>query len=221
MPISLLTLRTSVRYEIRDPDGVTYDDPHVDYAINQAYRKAFMMVANAIEDYFIDTDTFSFVADQREYALPADHLRTKKVEYVRGDTKVPLFRYRRAVDATSSGNAAGGLNLYPDYDFEAENMIFEPTPQVAVVDAIRHEYYQQCVDLVDDTDEVNAGFKSIWVDVIVLEAAWALHSQLESLGGRVSDDIKNRLTEAKVEMEKTLRVRSLSPRRRRRRGYFQ
>ena len=219
MARTLEEIRTSVRYEVRDPDGVTHDDVHVDYAINQAYRKVFMDVVNVIEDYFVSSVTFSLVANQREYPLPEDHIRTKRVQYVRGNNKKPLYRRRRHADSVSV--TSGGSNSFCEYDFEDENIIFEPPPGRDEEDAIIHEYYRECIDLVDDDDEVDEGFKAIWVDLLVLETAWALQSGLESLGGRVSTDLVDRLKDLRKTFEKTLTVRTLSPQKRRRRGYFQ
>ena len=222
MATSLADLRTLTRTELRDPDGYTFVDADVDYAVNQAYRKAFQMVANELQDYFVTTTNHNLVAAQREYALPADHLRTKMFEYVRQDVTIPMRRRRRAADANyTSGSLFNAVNEQPDFDFEGDNFIIEPTPQVSKTNGIKQTYYQTYTKLTVDADEINSNFKDIWMDVVVLDAAWALHSQVESLGGKVSTDIKDRLKDARDVMMKSLKLRSLSPIRRRRRGYFQ
>lgn len=222
MATSLSDLRTLTRIELRDPDGYTFVDADVDYAINQAYRKAFQRVANALQDYFVTTTLHSLVAGQREYALPSDHLRTKMFEYVRNDVTIPMKRRRRAADGNyTSGSLFNAVNEQPDFDFEGDNFVIEPTPQVSESNVIKQTYYQTYTKLENDSDNINTNFKDMWIDVVVLDAAWALHSQVESLGGKVSTDIKDRLKDARDVMDKSLKLRSLSPIRRRRRGYFQ
>ena len=222
MSTSLADLRTLVRIEVRDPDGYTYVDADVDYAINQAYRKTFQRVANVLQDYFVTTTTHSLVADQREYALPDDHLRTKSFEYVRGTETIPMFRRKRFADSNPTGNSLVSANaIPPTFDYEGNNFVVEPTPRINAANAIKHTYYATYTKLTTDDQNIHSNFKDIWIDVLVLEAARALHSQAESLGGRVSTDIKDRLEEAVNIMNKSLGLRSLSPIKRRRRRYFQ
>lgn len=223
MATTLSSLRDAVRIELRDPDGVSFQDDDVEHAINQAYRKVFLRIAAAIQDYFVTTATFSLVAGTRAYALPSDHLRTKMVEYVHDGLTVPMRRRRRGITVNyTSGVSFNPINEYPEFDFEGNNMVLEPTPLANVTDAIKHTYYSSAAtELSADADTIHAGIKDLWKDWIILEAAWACFSQIEALGGTVSTDIKDRLKELRVAVEDSFRLRSLSPVRRRRKGYFQ
>ena len=222
MAVSLTNLRDGARIELRDPDGVTFQDADIDHAINQAYRKTFQWVASKLQNQFVTTSFISTVANQREYALPSDFLRLKMAEFINADVTAPMKLRVRGV----SPNFTGGVNLttsnqVPEYDFEGSNIVIEPTPAVSQANAIKLTYYQTSTPLVNPGDNIHADFIDIWQDYIVLEAARSCFSQIEALGGRVSNDFKSRVDEAQNAVELSLEMRTLSPKRLRRKGYFQ
>ena len=221
MTTTLANLRTSTRIEVRDPDGITFQNADVDYAINQAYRKAFLNIATVCQDYFVTSVNVSIVAGTASYALPSDHLRTKRLEYVTGNIQIPLKRRQRGATVNYTGGVSFNLtNDCPQYDFEGNNLILEPTPLAAVTNGLKHTYYTTASTLTATTDTIKSQFKDMWTDVITLEAAWALFSQVEALGGYVSPDIKERLQDAWKKVRSSAILRTLSPVRRRRKGYF-
>lgn len=222
MATTLANLRTSVRIELRDPDGITSTDTMINYAINQAYRKAFMHVVKQAKDYFVTTTTHDIVAGTRAYANPTDHLTTKYMEYVAPTATIPLFRYTRGitVNPTSGTGYPAGVPAFT-YDFEGDNFVLEPTPTISLTAGIKHTYYPTAATLSSDSSVINAGFKDIWVDVIVLEAARICLSQIEARGGIVSDEFAERLKEARETMDQSLRLRDVSPRLLVVKGYFQ
>lgn len=223
MAITLEELRDKVRIELRDPNGRTFQDADVNYAVNQAYAKVFTMVAKALQNQFVTVNTFDVVGGQRAYALEEDFLRTKLLEFVDGNQTVPLKRYVRGASTNFTGGSTYNLfNDYPTYDYEGDYLVFEPTPLSDLEDGFRHTYYAKSTELVDDDDEVHDDFnKQNWIDLTVVEAAWVCFSQVEAMGGRVSNDFKDRLKELRESVEDSLVLRSLSPMRNRRKGYFQ
>lgn len=225
MATTLQNLLDAVIIETRDPDGVLFQDPEKIYNINQAYRITFQEIANSLKDYFVLPVLEDIVANQREYELPEDFLRMVRAEIIIGNTWAPMKRYQRGYASNYSGSGSSGISFsynVPTFDFEGNNFILEPTPKLDVADGMRWTYAQAAVDLIDLTDEIHAGFKDIWRDVVVLRAAKACFGQMEAVGGIVSPTILNeRLAEAEKQMNESLALRDLAPIKKRRKGYLQ
>lgn len=222
MAVTLANLRTAVRIELRDPDGVTWNDEKVDYAANQAYRICFLRIASAVKDYFVTTANVNIVSGTRAYALPSDHLTTKLLEYVTSTQTYPIPRYTRgAAPNVTSGSAGLRGTPYFTYDLEGTNFVLEPTPQASETNGIKHTYYAGPSTLASSGSTIHANFKDAWVDVIVLEACKALLSQIEAMGGFVSDEFNERLKRAWDVVEKSMRTREISPRVYPTKGYFE
>ena len=223
MATTLANLRSQVRIELRDPDGITFQDADIDYAINQAYRKAYLRVTNRNQDYFITTVDIDVVAYQREYPLPSDFLRLKMLEIRVGGVTRPLRRRRRGISVNiTSGSVfnVGRTDLL--FDFEGANLVVEPTPAFSDTDALKMTYYPTVASLSAPTDAIHAEFKDMWVDVITLDAAKSCLSQIEATGGYVAtNDIRERLKEVRDTMDDSIAVRSISPQIVRKRRFFQ
>lgn len=223
MAITLQNLRDAVRIEIRDPDGIQFDDEKLDANINQAYRTTYLQVANQLQDYFESIDTQDIVANQAEYPEPANCLRVKRVELVYSTGRVPLARYRRGISPSST--AASFLNILapaPTFDFRGSDIVIDPSPANSVTDGLDITFQAGPTDLVDDTDSLHADFKDFWRDVIIIRAVWACLSQIETLGGLVSiTDMRERKKDIEENFLASIGLRALSPEKKRRRGYFQ
>lgn len=222
MAESLENLRTSVRIETRDPNGITFQDNEVDYAINVAYGMVYTRVAKALQDQFITVVLVDIVANQREYDLPEDHLRTKMIELVQSNATIPLKRYARAATANFVGGSVYNIfNVYPTFDLEGDQFCLEPTPMYSLVEGLRHTYYAKSIPLVDDDDEVHENFnKTEWINYVIIEAARICFSMVEAMGGRISNDFMERLKDTKSVFEDSLLVRTISPRVNRHKRYF-
>ena len=216
-------LRDALRIELRDPDGIQFEDADLNENVNRAYRLTFQQIANVLQDYFVTTDSQDIIAETSEYALPATCLRVKKVELIIGNSKVPLERYRRGAEATYTlGSSFGASSRYPTYDFEGDNLILEPTPRADVTDGLLITFYATASDLSTDGATIHAGFKDMWRDVVILRAAKTSLGQLETLGSVVSlTDLNERLKDAESTMLDSLRLRGMSPERKRRKSYFE
>lgn len=222
MATTLANLRTAIRIELRDPDGVTWNDEKVDYAANQAYRLCFLRIAAAVKDYFLTTVNVNIVSGTRAYALPSDHLTTKLLEYVDTNRTFPIPRYTRGASPNYTAGSMGlGGAPYYTYDLEGTNFVLEPTPQQSVTNGIKHTYYPVPSALTSSSSAIHSNFKDAWVDVIVLEACKALLSQIEAMGGFVSDEFNDRLKRTWDVVEKSMRVREISPRVLPVKGYFE
>lgn len=223
MATTLTNLETAVRIELRDPDGVTWNDDKVDYAVNQAYRKCFLRIASQVKDYFVTTANVNIVSGTRAYALPSGHLTTKFLEYVTASKTYPIFRYVRGASSNATSGITASSSNAPiyTYDFEGDNFVLEPTPQASVTSGIKHTYYAGPAALTTGSSAINSNFKDAWIDVIVLEACVALLSQVEAMGGFVSDEFERRLKDMWAVVDSSLRVRDVSPRVYPTKGYFE
>ena len=221
MSTTLANLRTELRLELRDPDGVTFQDADIDYAINQAYFKIYAAIAKVNEDFFVTTANVNIVSGTRSYSLPSDHLKTKKLEFVDGSVQIPLKRYKRGYGLNYTGGVSfNTVSSYPDYDFEGITFVLEPTPLISLTSGLKHTYYQTATKLVSSTDTINSNYKDMWSSGVTLDAAFNCLNMIEARGGRVSSDIKQRRDEVWEAIIATARMRTLSPIRLRRKGYF-
>lgn len=222
MATTLQNLLDDFRIETRDPNGQLFQDEDAIYALNSAYLKCYSHILKQNKDYFLTSDLVSLVANQRAYALPNDFARMKRVEYIRDNNTIPLFERVRGVDAAYIGPsvASASFGIFT-YEFENDNIIFEPTPQYSATNVIKRTYYPTPTELVDVADTIATGFKDHWRMFIVLEAVWSGYTGIEAVGGRVNKaDIEERLKAAKKMVDEEIALRTLSPKIRRRRKYF-
>lgn len=222
MATTLQNLLDDFRLETRDPNGQLFQDEDAAYAINKAYIRCYSFVLKLNKDYFLTTDTINLVAGTRAYPLPANFVRMKRVEYIINNSTIPLFERIRGVDSAYTGPSSASI-YYGNYtyEFEDDNIIFEPTPQVTATGVIKITYYPSPVEMADVSETIDSAFKDHWTNYIILEAINSGYAQIEALGGRISkSDIKDRLDEAKETVRAEVALRTLSPRIRRRRKYF-
>lgn len=222
MALTLTNLRLLLQTELRDPFAQRFQVEDLDYGINQAYRKTFLHITNSVEDYFVTSVTVNIVPLQRAYALPTNHLRTKMVEIYFQNKTTPLTRRRRGVAPNYTqgvGISIGGW--FPYFDFEGDNLVLEPTPRMSITNGLTHTYYPTTTNLVNPSDTIISGYKDIFVDYLILEAALVCLSTTEAIGATVSKErIEGRLERIEKEVGRALKVRSLSPIQRRKKGYF-
>ena len=222
MALTLTNLRLLLQTELRDPFAQRFQVEDLDYGLNQAYRKTFLHITNSVEDYFVLPATVNIVPLQRLYPLPTNHLRTKMVEIYFQNKTTPLMRRRRGVAPNYTqgvGISVGGW--FPYFDFEGDNLVLEPTPRMSITNGLIHTYYPTTTNLVNPSDTIIAGYKDIFVDYLILEAALVCLSTTEAIGAIVSKDrIGDRIKRVEKEIERTLMIRALSPVQRRKKGYF-
>lgn len=222
MATTLQDLLDGVRFETRDPDGISYQDEDIIYNINGAYQETFQQISNELEDYFVLPVLQDITALTREYALPEDFGRMIRAEIVIQDAWVPMTQYVRGISSNWNGGVNIGLTyIIPTYDFEGDNLVLEPTPQVTVTDGMRWTYSQVPELLVTGTDPIHANFKDMWARLVILRAAKSCFAQTEAVGGIVSVNVLDtRLAALEKQMIESIRLRTLSPRKKRRQGYF-
>lgn len=222
MATTLQNLLDDFRLETRDPNGQLFQDEDAIYVLNKAYLRCYSFILKHNKDYFLKSVTISLVSGTRAYALPSDFVRMKRVEYVINNSTIPLKERIRGVDAAYTGPSSASV-YYGNYTFEFEDdtIVFEPTPQITAADVVKITYYPSPIEMADVSESIDTAFKDHWTDYIILEAIKAGYAQIEALGGRVSrQDIDDRLKTARNTVRDEIALRTLSPRIRRKRGYF-
>ena len=224
MATTLQNLLDAVRIETRDPDGINFQDADVVFNINQAYRQTYQQIANLLDNEFCDVETQDITAATRSYNLPTGCYRVIRIEVIIGqNTWVPIARYRRGYSPNYTGGTNIGLSyVIPTYDFESDTIVLEPTPMVTVPGALRITFQQEPELLVNLTDVIHADMKDMWIDMLVLRAARSCFGQTEAVGGIVSPEILlQRLKELEQAFLDSNSFKSLSPIKKRRKGFFQ
>lgn len=169
--------------------------------LNRAYHYYYLWIINAFESHFVTFSLINWVANQRAYALPADFLKAKLVERVLSTGTVPLNKLTRNQESNYTLGAASQY-LIPTYDFEGQNIVFEPTPESAETGAVRLTYIQTLTDLAVPTDTPNAGFSSPYHALLPLRAAVS--------SGLANKDTKQEMADLEQLFRETLEMRSMS-----------
>ena len=184
---TLAQLRLRVRYNLGEPSGEQrFYNVSINANLNESYRYYLAQLIDNGESNFTTTVSIDFVANQAEYALPSDWVKTRMVDRVTTFGTVPLERFERyeTTNITIGGNA--GDWFLPSYRFRGQNLVFEPKPTFSQVGAVIHEYYAEPANLVADGDSPSTGFIETWQDMMVIRATLSELENKDAVGG-VSD----------------------------------
>lgn len=211
---TLLQLRTRVRYNLGEVTGEQrFKNVSINANINEAYQQYQLDLIESGEGDFLTLTTINFVANQANYALPADWVKTERIERQLSDGSKRPLRYDKRMYRPNPSNIAYSGDFYrPTYRYRNRDIIFEPTPQVAETAACTHEYYALQPIMGDDTQSPAAGFIEPWQTMLVLYATIAELEGKDAIGG-VADiaTFRARLEQAETKFRDSLENRSESP----------
>lgn len=180
-------LRTRVREYLDEPTADFWTDAQINNWINQAYNYCYHIVVQADEGFFRSVVLVNIVADQADYALPTNHLKTRLLERVFDTYTIPLRVFDR-IESVNFTSATGLNNLYvPSYRLVGQNITLEPTPIESITNGLRHEFVTQPVPMNADGDSPNAGFVDMWQEGIVLKAVISAKEKEEAIVGSGAD----------------------------------
>jgi len=168
-------LRDRVRRWLHEtaPGTSFWSDTFIDQQINAAYRKRCSDLVMAFEGFFTNVATRNIVADQARYAWPPGFERLTKLEIVRTDgTTVPLERHERHYHVNYSATG-GGDSYLPRYRPLSGGFVLEPTPNTAVTDGLRLEYYGLPTLMQANGDSMHVDFPRSLDELVVLDATLA------------------------------------------------
>jgi len=181
-------------------DRVIFDREKIKW-LDRAYQYYCLKIKETFEWYFVTTSNISFVADQREYALPSNFENMKYAERVLDTGTIPMKKFTRNEEVNSTIEASSEF-IVPDYDFEGQNIVFEPTPATDETDAVKLTYVKTLTPLILPTDSPDAGFISTYHHLLPLRAA--ISSNL------ASENTKRELSEWEETFKESLENRSVS-----------
>lgn len=210
---TLVQLRTRVRYNLGEVTGQQrFSDASINANINEAYQQYQLDLIESGEGDFLTRTTINLVANQANYALPADWVKTERLERQLTFGTKPLYNDKRLYAINPSYAVFSGDVYIPTYRYRNREIIFEPTPQVSEAAGIIHEYYALQPILAADNATPATGFIEPWQTMLVLYATIAELEGKDAIGG-VSDiaTFRARLEKAEQKFRDSLEGRSESP----------
>lgn len=185
---TLAQLRQRVRYNVGEPfpGGVNssrFYDVSINNNLNEAYSHYQQWLWVNGEGDLAIVAPIDLVANQAQYPLPADWVKTHKLERVITFGTRPLDKYERyqASNVTIAGN--NGDAYLPTYRYLGRNLVLEPYPTFGEIGGLVHEYYALKAPMVLDTDTPDAGLIEPWQSMLVIWATIAELEQKEAIGG--------------------------------------
>lgn len=151
--ITLAELRNEVRRRTDQENGNAIDNAnHLTPWVNQGIAKCFEHIVKANPDWYLVTDTIATTQGTLEYAVPADCMLIRGVEYANGNTTIELsefawsernqvfrspmhmqhIRYRFMRNGIDGGDAA--IAFRPDPGTRTYTLHYVPNPSRLVAD---------------------------------------------------------------------------------------
>ena len=156
-PTTLAQLETDIRFRtnLSSTDLAAAD---VDPVINKYYKDLVTVATSANDDLFYEMSTAATVVNQREYALPSDFLRFKKLEVTydgiqwRVVEELDLTQLNISVNATTGTTTDSNFSIQlPYYDLEENSLFLYPMPASTTGGAqspgLRLHYIKRAADL--------------------------------------------------------------------------
>jgi hypothetical protein len=152
--------------------------------INEAYLYYWQWLVKAKHPDTLLSVLIDIPADDTGIPLPDDYMQARLVERVLPTQRVPLQWFERFEESVyTSGVPSDNTGYIPRYRIERDRLFLEPVPNSAITQGIKLTYYFHPAELVNDTDEPDIAFKSIYHDLLVYQATTIAKSKEEGIGG--------------------------------------
>lgn len=159
---TLLQLRTSARQRANMENSTFVTDAEFNGLINSAISELRDLIISKVgDDYFCTLQAISLTGDS-QYALPADHYKTLKVEILGNDGEYyPVRRYENFEQPRGSGGPI-------QYRLRADYIVFSPASTATGLTA-QLSYVPVLAELSADGSTLN-GYNG-WEEYVILRAA--------------------------------------------------
>jgi len=149
--MTLGEMKTYVASLVDDPQMTYFTTAQLTLFLNHAQEETQKLLIQSGQNYFFKTVNFSTVANGASYALPSDHLKTNRLEYVQGTAPNDFVNALNSITL----NQKDAFSLYAQYSvafyFYSRNaMILVPIPQQ--VNSMVHTYTYRLADMTLDAD---------------------------------------------------------------------
>lgn len=149
--MTLAEMQTYLASLVDDPQQTYFTPAQTLLYINHAQQETQKLLIQAGQNFFLKSATFATVANGASYALPSDHMKTNRLEYVQGS--IPN-EYVSALSSITL-NQQSQFSRYAQfpscfYFFGRNAFILVPVPQT--VCNMVHTYTYRIPDLAISTD---------------------------------------------------------------------
>lgn len=147
-------------------------DPTVEapQLIDTACAKMHNMLVGLYQDYFTKATTYTLVADQDTYALPADYLKARQVWFVSSTgRRFPLQRLELSDLIGMSGNGGDSLPV-SGYATMANQLVLAPIPTSASSGSVLMWYIPEYAPDANDDTPLFPALAFGWDEWVVLDA---------------------------------------------------
>ncbi len=171
---TLQALLTSVRTMLNQPkeSNSFWKDVELTEYLNEAVSMYFLECVLNNEGYFTTTSNLNIVSGTETISLPSDCFQVKNV-WKKVTNGYITLNYRN--DMTSGYSTEGGSapeSYTPSYEFRANNLVLQPTPNFSETAGIKLEYIQFPDQMVWGGDSMTAQVSPIFKQLIVMYAVY-------------------------------------------------
>ncbi len=180
MAATLATLRTRSRQDADMVNSAFISDAELLSMLNASYQELYDLLIDTHEDHFITSAAFTLSSgDAGVYALPADFLKLRGLDYLHGSDYLTVLPFNWA-----NRNAFSGISTWPDvagiaYRLMGTNLRIEPNTHAT--GTYRLWYVPSLTLLAVDADVVNTVItRAGWEEYLVVDAAIKMKQKEES-----------------------------------------
>lgn len=199
MAITLLELRTQARQRADQEDSTFVTDSELTSYVNSSIAELHDILVQAYgSDYFLAETSFTTVADQNSYSLPADFYKVRGVDIrLNGSDWFTIRKFK--FNERNKYSDFGAWTLLgvsaARYRVMGSNIRFTPSPDGAY--EVKLWYVPVATKLVADTDELSD--YNAYSEYVIVDAAIKMMLKEESDASslyQIKRDLKKRIEEA-------------------------
>lgn len=203
MSVTLATLRTRARERADQANSTLVSDSRLNDWINEANQRLHSMVVDALgQQYISSTSTFTTVADQSDYTLPAGFYKLYGVDLNYNGVTRTLLPYETLERNVYRESRLTGAPFVPRYALIGTSLRLYPIPTAGLTGTIL--YAPEATVLSGDSDAVT--YPNGWERFIVIDAAIQMVIKEESN----PNDLRAERERIEQEIERTKEARDLA-----------
>lgn len=178
-----------LREKVRNRAGISSGDQYIpSQVLDDAINQAILQIDGEYHWPWLEaTQTISLVDGTDTYALPADYRATRSMVALNTDSSNSVLPQVSPTQALSKVTTDVGFPM--GYALYEGNIVLLPTPGAGYT--LKHLYYRQSTELVNDTDEPL--IPDLWHPAVVAAAAGniAMREELRGIKDACDVDVAN------------------------------
>ena len=155
--MTLAELRSFTRF-LTNTNTTTYTDTDLDFSLNSQYDIFTAVILNSMDDWDFQADyaTTDLVTGQKEYTLPSDIIKIKRVEITYDGTTwheaTPMDINERTSATDTTSVASDFSTAVPMYDLMDSSLFLYPIPTANATAGLKVWYEKNVTHLSGTTD---------------------------------------------------------------------